>query len=123
MNLDGLDLSMVGNILGSMSADDIESLKGVAQAMFSSGSSQSEPPKQEPKKQQTPDFDFSSFAKIASVMNILSTEQKDPRADLLKALRPMLSEEKQKKVDEALKMIQIFTILPKIKDLSGEAKK
>lgn len=119
MNLDGIDLGSIGNILGSMSADDIESLKGVAQAMFSSGENEKEKPKNNPPKQQAPNLDFSSFAKIASVINLLSTEQKDPRTDLLKALKPMLSTEKQQKVDEAIKMISLFAILPKIKELGN----
>lgn len=119
MNLDGIDLGSIGNILGSMSADDIESLKGVAQAMFSSGETEKEKPKNDPPKSQTPNFDFSSFAKIASVMNLLSSEQNDPRTDLLKALKPMLSGEKQAKVDEAIRMISLFAILPKIKELGN----
>ncbi len=117
MNLDGIDLNSIGNIIGSMSPEDIESLKGVAQVMFGQG----EQPKEEKRKEEPPKqnagFDFASVAKIASLMSMLSAEQNDPRCDLLKALRPMVSKEKQKKVDEALKMLQLFAILPKIKEL------
>lgn len=118
MNLDSIDLNMVGNIIGSMSPDDIESLKGVAQAMFSSSENKKEPPKHEPPKAQSSSgFDFSAVSKIASVMNLLSSEQKDPRCDLLKALKPLLSDDKKGRVDEALRMIQLFAIIPKIKEL------
>lgn len=119
MNLDSIDLNMVNNIIGSMSPDDIESLKGVAQAMFSSGENKKEPPKPDPPKEQpSAGFDFSSISKIASVMNILSSEQKDPRTDLLKALKPLLSDDKKGRVDEAVRMLQLFAILPKIKELN-----
>lgn len=123
MNLEGIDLGSIGNIIGSMSEEDIESLKGVAQAMFSSAEKPKEPPKPEPPKEQPFGFDFSSFSKIASIMNILSSEQKDPRSDLLKALKPMLSDDKKQRVDEALKMLQLFAILPKIKELNQEEAK
>lgn len=118
MDAQNIDFGSIGDILGSLSAEDIENLKGAAQAMFSSAdnSQKQTPPKQESSTEAG--FDFSSFAKIASIMSIISSEQKDPRCDLLSALKPMLSGERQQKIDQAIKMIRLFAIIPKLKELS-----
>lgn len=56
---------------------------------------------------------ISSIAKIMPVLN--SMKQEDETTRLLTALRPFLSEEKRKRLDEAKKMLQFLKILPLIK--------
>lgn len=111
---DNFDLGSIGNLLSSLSAEDMENLKGAAQTLFSS---QEAPKKEAPPPPQS-NMDFSSFAKIASIMSALSAPQSDPRCDLLKALRPMLSSSRQQKIDQAIKMLQLLTVLPKLKELN-----
>ena len=45
-------------------------------------------------------------------------KQDDDTTRLLHALRPFLSEERQQKLDEATKMLQLVKILPVIKQLN-----
>ena len=48
--------------------------------------------------------------------------QEDDATRLLRALRPLLSQARQKKVDEALKILQMLRLLPLLKEsgvLSG----
>ena len=122
MNLDGFDMGSLNDIINSLSDEDIESLKGMASSFFSQqGGAEKEPPKEKKQsakgKGESP-FDLNSLAKIASLMSVLQSEQKDPRCELLYALRPMLREERQQKVDQAAKMIQLFSLIPKIKELN-----
>ena len=121
MNLDGFDMGSLNDIINSLSDEDIESLKGMASSFFSQQSQEKEAPKEKKQaskgKAENP-FDLDSLAKIASLMSVLQSEQKDPRCELLYALRPMLKEERRQKVDQAAKMIQLFSLIPKIKELN-----
>lgn len=53
---------------------------------------------------------------VMSIMNKLKSEQNDDRAKLLLALKPHLSPERQKKADNAVKMLKIVGLLPMIKE-------
>lgn len=54
---------------------------------------------------------------IAKMMPVLSSmKQEDEATRLLSALRPFLSEEKQKKLDEAKKMLRFLKVLPLLKN-------
>lgn len=59
-------------------------------------------------------FDLSSLLKIQEVMGAFSG--KDKNAELLLALKPHLSPEKQKKTDKAIKLLKMLTIWTFIKD-------
>lgn len=114
---EGFDLGSIGNLLSSLSAEDMENLKGAAQTLFSQ---QEKPKKESPPNPMPPQsgMDFSSFAKIASIMSALSGPQNDPRCDLLEALRPMLSDSRQQKIDQAVKMLHLLAVLPKLRELN-----
>ena len=62
--------------------------------------------------------DLSQLIKLLPLLGTLS--QEDDNAALLKALRPHLSGERQKKLDEAGQWLKIARLLPLIKDLKGE---
>lgn len=120
MNPDSFNADSLGDIISSLSPEDIASLQAMAQSIFGGEA------KAEPKKPSTPPppapggFDFASMAKVASIMSLFSTEQKDPRCDLLNALRPLVASEKQPKVDQAIKMLRLLSVLPKIKELNSK---
>lgn len=61
----------------------------------------------------SPDM-ISAFAKIAPLLGQVKTDDNSTR--LLTALKPMLSESKSKKVDEAVKVLQIIKLFPALKD-------
>lgn len=62
----------------------------------------------------SPDM-LSAFSKLAPMMSSLKKE--DDTTRLLSALRPFLSENRRKKLDEASKLIRIMKLLPMIKDV------
>lgn len=53
--------------------------------------------------------DIGSLLKLTSLMSAFS--QKDKNSELLLALRPHLNDEKQKKVDKAIKMLKLIAVL------------
>ena len=75
--------------------------------------------KPEPEPQMT---DFASLADIGEISRIMGLVSKlqsnndDPRAALLSALKPHLSEAKREKVDTAIKILRLLDLLPLIKE-------
>lgn len=114
MSLDLPDANTLEDIISSLSKEDMDNLMNMAQNLFSSSE------KSESKNEQKSfaDFDFSTITKIASIMSLFSSERKDPRCDLLIALKPLITKDKQQKVDQAIKMLQIMSVLPKLKELN-----
>lgn len=53
---------------------------------------------------------------IMKLAGLLGKEQKDIRIDLLRALKPHLSEERAKRVDKAISILKIAAILPILRE-------
>ena len=60
-----------------------------------------------------PDDIMGTILKLMPIL--MSMNKEDENTRLLNALRPFLKEEKRKKVDEAIKMMQMFKLLPLLK--------
>ena len=45
--------------------------------------------------------------------------KQDNRAELIKALKPLLSEKRRKRADDAIQMLRLFEILPMMGQLMG----
>lgn len=126
MDFGSLNMENIENILSSMSSEDMEMLSSVAQSMFSAMGKKEEKEKKA-SQQSTADSDpFSSFnidfetlGKIMSIMEKLNSCPQDPRCNLLLSLKPILSEKRQSKIDEALKIISLLSFLPLIDELRG----
>lgn len=63
---------------------------------------------------QIPDDMLETFLKLAPILSSIKSEDKYTR--FLKALKPLLSEEKQKKIDSSFSILQIIKILPLLKN-------
>ena len=113
MDLGSLNIDGIENIINSMSQKDIEELSSMASQFFA-GNNEAPKSKHEEKNE---GIDFETITRIASVLGKLSSQPKDPGCELLTALKPMLSPERRHKADEAIKMMQLFSILPLLKDL------
>lgn len=59
-------------------------------------------------------FDFGMFFKLQQLMQATAGEDKD--AELLLALKPHLKEERQKKVDKAVKILKLLSIWSVLRD-------
>lgn len=53
---------------------------------------------------------------IMRIANILGNQQQDSRIDLLRALKPHLSKERARRVDRAISLLRIASILPVLRE-------
>lgn len=100
----------ISGILNSLSQDDVNNLKKIADGILGNS---------EPKaKSQSDSLDLSSvklpdisvLGKLAPVLSAVNTP--DERTELISALKPMLSENRRQKADEAIKIVKLLTVLP-----------
>lgn len=108
----------LNDILSGLTDDDMEMLRNAAENLFSS------PQKNEPKPQGNDMPDFSSLlgnaellSKLSSVMS--SMNKKDDRTRFIEALKPLLSEKRQRRADEAMQMMKLMELLPTLGSLMG----
>lgn len=88
--------------------DGMEKIKAMAQSML--GAQNALPQTETPSE---PDFDL---AAVARMMSLLKNRGDDDRVRLLLALRPHLSEEKQRRVDSAVKMLKLLDMAPLLRE-------
>ncbi|MBQ3137447.1 MAG: hypothetical protein IJB74_08210 [Clostridia bacterium] len=124
MDFGSLNMENIENILSSMSSEDMEMLSSLAQSMFSSaGRKEEKEEKISPPADSDPfsafNIDFETLGKVMSIMEKLRSRPQDPRCNLLLSLKPMLSEKRQSKIDEAVKMLSLLSFLPLIDELRG----
>lgn len=107
-----MDIDNIGDIISSLSEEDIASLKQTAENLF--GSVKEE-------KKQNNGFDFSGIdpqmiGKITRMMSLLNSSSSSPRCDLIKALKPLLSQDKRRRADEAMQIMKLLDILPLLQE-------
>lgn len=125
-----MDAGNINEILSSLSNEDIASLQAMAASIFGQkdsdgGGEQKGNQNHREEHRQMPaqdnplggiDIDPKTMAAIASVMGKLGQSRDDERTRFIAALRPLLSEKRRHRADEALKIMQLFEILPLLKD-------
>lgn len=106
------------------SKENIEKIKNFSNILKSesSDSSLSDSKAEEDLNKEVPqetmdDFPADALNVVMKLMPILSSVNKeDKNTRFLGALRPLLSEKRQKKLDESMKMMQMMKMLPLLKD-------
>lgn len=132
----------IGDILSSLSAEDMQALQGIAASLTGSAkqnttSSDSAQPAQASENTATVSgampsgaspkppsstlgavggFDMKAFSDMAGIMSKLNSTGNDPRCQLIASLKPMLSPERQQRADEAMRIIKLLDLLPMLKD-------
>lgn len=124
MDFSDFNLDAVNDILSTLSEEDVENLSKMASQIFSSQSTEKEEKQREEKTEKASSnfnigdmpFDPDSLMKIMSLLNKLKNQPEDQRVKLLYALRPMLTEKRRHKVDQAVQMMRIMAILPLLRE-------
>lgn len=88
----------ISDIISSLSESDIENIKGMAGKLFSDSDSDESP---------LP-FDLGALGTLAGT--------EDDRCALIKSLKPMLSEQRRRKADEAIKLLKLASLIPVLKE-------
>lgn len=69
-----------------------------------------------------PDFDIGTMLKMKSIIDSMNKPQNDPRANLLKSLKPYLKSSRKDKVDQYIKLFSMGKIFEAMNPLGGEKK-
>lgn len=116
----------LNDILASLTPEDIKSLKETADALFGSGGLDFKPPQQQEKTNNNTFFNDSGsmmnpefISKITQIMSMMNSDG-GKRCKLIEALKPNLSNSRQKKADEAMQILKLLELLPIITDLTGK---
>lgn len=109
-------------ILSSISDEDMAKIKSVAESLMS-GNGQTETNNQNTNNNSSQGgfslpFDMGTMSKMMSLMGQMNKE--DHRTRLINDLKPLLSEERRQKADEAIKFLQLMEMLPLLKGLFGQ---
>ncbi len=112
-----MNMDSIADIISNLSDSDIAALQETA-ASFLGGSNENKNENQS----QNSCFDFSAIdpamiGKITRIMSALNSSSSDPRCDLIKALKPLLSNDKKKRADDALQIMKMLQIIPLIKNM------
>lgn len=127
----------INDIISSLSAEDIEMLKGVAGSILGENAAQnSRPAKPKDNAGSNPGTnanvnanalaalgdlnlnsdDFKMMMRAKGIIDKMNSSQ-SKNADLINALKPHLSKDSQKKADQAIRILKLFDVLPYLKDL------
>ncbi len=117
----------IGSILSSLSAEDMENIKSVASQFLGSNSAEAPPLQQKPPttapQNSIPQFpDLGSLgmpdlSQLSALVPVLQAFNKpDSRLDFINALKPLLSEGKRQKADEAMKLVRLVSVLPLLRE-------
>ncbi|MBR2152862.1 MAG: hypothetical protein IJ944_06245 [Clostridia bacterium] len=109
--------SMLSGILNN--PQEMEKLKSMANNLFGgeTGLSSAPPPPQNPTSF-LGDVSPDDIAGIMKIVGALKNNVSDQRVNLLVSLKPHLSEKRQKRVDDAVKILRLISLLPMLKELN-----
>lgn len=115
-------MDSIRELLDSVSPEDLERLKSVAQnLMQDSGEGGNQKQEAHQKSGENAGAGLSAMLgddmtkTLAAVAGRMHEE--DDRTRFLQALRPLLSEERQKKADEAMRFLRLMDMLPLLKGM------
>lgn len=123
------DFEQISDLLGSMSEEDLQNLQDTAQSLFSQfggDDTQNAAGQTEAGSFGGDDgfsgtsggtgFDFSPelLARLTQIMGRMN--KRDPRTDLILALRPHLSRRRQHRAEQAAQMMKMLDLLPALQE-------
>ena len=106
----------IEELLSSISDEDMAKIKNVADSIMSNN----EKPQKSSNSSQNGfslPLDAGTMGNLVSLMGQRNKE--DNRTRLINDLKPLLSDERRQKADEAIKFLQLMEILPLLKGLFG----
>ena len=69
-----------------------------------------------------PNIDFGTMLKMKSIIDSMNQQQNDPRANLLRSLKPYLKPSRKDKVDQYIKLFSMGKAFEVLNPLGGEKK-
>ena len=87
-----------------------------------SSNSSTEQQSSENSSSDVPNFDMETMLKMKSIIDNMNRSQNDPRANLLKSLKPYLKPSRKEKVDQYIKLFNMSKVFEVINPLGGDNK-
>ena len=100
----------IADILSSLSDEDMQTLKGMAQDLF--GGEAPTEPKEGGAPSLPPEFAALDLKAISKLM----ARGDDARTQLIQSLKPMLSSARQQRAEEAIRLLHLISLLPALKE-------
>lgn len=113
----------IGSLLNSLSPEDMENIKNIASSFI--GTTGDNAPKAEASPQQKnipnmPDLSglgMPDLSQLSALVPVLQAFNKpDERLEFINALKPLLSQERRQKADEAMKLVRLVSVLPLLRE-------
>lgn len=114
----------INSLLNSLSVEDMENIKKVASDILGNAGENREKPKEEKQPVGNANFadglsglgmpDLSQLSSLAPILQAFNSH--DERLDFINALKPLLSEERRQKADEAMKLVKLLSVLPLLRE-------
>lgn len=101
----------INDLLNSISPEDMEKLKNVASSLINNNSNT--------QSADNPNLDINTGNETTDlIMRVATQMNKDnDKTAFIRALRPLLSEERRSKADEAMKFLKLMDTLPLLKGM------
>jgi hypothetical protein len=106
-------MSDIQDILSSISDEDMAKIRSVAQSIM--GENKIQPQEEKTSILNSMPFDENTLGSIMNIMGKINKE--DSRTRLIADLKPLLSEERRKKADDAIRFLQLMEVLPLLKGM------
>ncbi len=113
----------INSILQSLSPEDMENIKSLA-SEFLGGTSESKfaeeklrPTTDLPDLSKLSGIGMPDLSQLSAILPILQTFNKpDNRVEFINALKPLLSEARRKKADEAMNLLRLMSVIPMLRE-------
>ena len=110
----------IGSILNSLSPEDMENIKNIASSFISTAGDNTPKKEAQPQQKSIPDLSglgMPDLSQLSALMPVLQAFNKpDERLEFINALKPLLSQERRQKADEAMKLVRLVSVLPLLRE-------
>lgn len=118
-------MNQISNMLNSNEIpDDIKKMmSNLSKSQKDSSTSNVASPNEIPNSNQAPDLDIETIMKIKKIMDSMKETKNDPRANLLRSLKPYLKDSRKERVEQYIQFLGIEKAFETFGSLGGDKKK
>ena len=118
-------MNQISNMLNSNEIpDDIKNMmSNLSKSQKDSSTSNTASPNEISNSSQAPGLDIETIMKIKKIMDSMKETKNDPRANLLRSLKPYLKDSRKEKVEQYIQFLGIEKAFETFGSLGGDKKK
>lgn len=113
----------INSIINSLSPEDMANIRNLASEFLGNNSSSETVPEKKAVTDNLPDLsklsgmgmpDLSQLSAIVPVLQMFN--KPDSRVEFINALKPLLSESRRRKADEAMNLLRLISVIPVLRE-------